>query len=85
MNDDGDKDLDDFAFLDAQIEKVQTSHGRTVEAKGKGYRSIINGILIAPPPDSASKKKDAQSSSALQKKLKASQDDRKAKSKSKKK
>eukprot|EP00584_Thalassiosira_punctigera_P027783 CAMPEP_0172578402 /NCGR_PEP_ID=MMETSP1067-20121228/138716_1 /TAXON_ID=265564 ORGANISM="Thalassiosira punctigera, Strain Tpunct2005C2" /NCGR_SAMPLE_ID=MMETSP1067 /ASSEMBLY_ACC=CAM_ASM_000444 /LENGTH=1025 /DNA_ID=CAMNT_0013371095 /DNA_START=72 /DNA_END=3146 /DNA_ORIENTATION=- len=31
--------LDDMAFLDAQIEKVQTSHGRKIEAKGKGYRS----------------------------------------------
>lgn len=34
-------DLDDMAFLDAQIEKVQTSHGRKVDAKGKGYRSVV--------------------------------------------
>ena len=39
-------DLDDMAFLDAQIEKVQTSHGRKVEAKGKGYRSIVSILHI---------------------------------------
>ena len=40
-NDLDDKD-DDMAFLDAQIEKVQTSHGRKIEAKGKGYRSLVS-------------------------------------------
>lgn len=39
-------DLDDIAFLDAQIEKVQTSHGRTIDAAGKGYRTIVS-ILSA--------------------------------------
>jgi hypothetical protein len=37
--------LDDMAFLDAQIEKVQTSHGRKIEAKGKGYRSVVSLLL----------------------------------------
>jgi len=37
--------LDDMAFLDAQIEKVQTSHGRKIEAKGKGYRSVVSLLV----------------------------------------
>lgn len=37
-------DLDDIAFLDAQIEKVQTSHGRTIDAAGKGYRTIVSTL-----------------------------------------
>ena len=39
-------DLDDMAFLDAQIEKVQTSHGRTIDASGKGYRTIVSPLCI---------------------------------------
>ena len=38
-------DLDDMAFLDAQVEKVQNSHGRQVAGSGKSYRTIVNGIL----------------------------------------
>ena len=38
---------DDMAFLDAQIEKVQTSHGRQVDAKGKGYRSVVSLFCVA--------------------------------------
>jgi hypothetical protein len=41
-----DSSLDDMAFLDAQIDQVQNSHGRKVEGKGAGYRTMINGILI---------------------------------------
>jgi hypothetical protein len=37
-------DLDDIAFLDAQIEKIQTSHGRTIDAAGKGYRTIVSTL-----------------------------------------
>lgn len=36
------EDLDDMAFLNAQIEKVQTSHGRKIVAKGKEYRSVVS-------------------------------------------
>jgi hypothetical protein len=39
--------LDDMAFLDAQIEKVQTSHGRKIEARGKGYRSVVSLLLAS--------------------------------------
>lgn len=39
-------DLDDMAFLDTQIEKVQTSHGRTIDASGKGYRTIVSPLRI---------------------------------------
>jgi len=80
--DDGLDDLDDMAFLDAQIEKVQTSHGRKIDGKGAGYRTVMNGILMGkpkPPPE----QKDAKASSALRTKLKQAQDDRKAKSKKK--
>ena len=38
-------DIDDMAFLDAQIDKVQTSHGRKIDAKGKGYRSVVSCVL----------------------------------------
>lgn len=40
--------LDDMAFLDAQIEKIQTSHGRVIEAKGKGYRTIVSPHYQSP-------------------------------------
>ena len=67
---------DDMAFLDAQIEKVQTSHGRKVEGKGQ-YRSIVNGILTSKPPP-REPEKNQRASSALQAKLKQSQDSRKS-------
>jgi ATP-dependent RNA/DNA helicase IGHMBP2 len=76
-------DLDDMAFLDSQIDKVQNSHGRKVEGTG-GYRTIINGILIAKPAP-PSTKKDAKKSAALNAKLQAAQEDRKAKGGKKKK
>ena len=48
-DDKGLDDLDDMAFLDAPIEKVQTSHGRKIEGSGKNYKTIVNGVLIAKP------------------------------------
>ena len=75
-------DLDDMAFLDAQINKVQTSHGRQIDARGSNYRTIMNGVLLAKPTP-AEKTKDARASSALQEKLKQAQDGRKAKTKKK--
>jgi len=80
--DEGLDDLDDLAFLDAQINKVQTSHGRTVNASGSSYKTIINGVLLSKPKP-AGKKKDAKASAALQEKLKKAQDGRKAKDKKK--
>jgi hypothetical protein len=71
-------DLDDMAFLDAQIDKVQTSHGRRIDAKGTGYRTIVNGILLTKPKPEE-KKKDANKAAALQKKLQQAQADRKTK------
>jgi hypothetical protein len=81
--DDATEEMDDMAFLNAQIEKVQTSHGRKIEGKGE-YRTIINGILIGKPP-AREEKKNTQASSALSAKLKQAQDDRKAKKTGKKK
>jgi ATP-dependent RNA/DNA helicase IGHMBP2 len=81
VEDKGMDDLDDMAFLDAQIDKVQNSHGRTVSGKG-GYKSIVNGILLARPKEREAPK---NTRAALQSKLKDSQDGRKAKLKSKKK
>ncbi len=71
--------LDDMAFLDAQIEKVQNSHGRTIEGS-KNYRTIVNGVLIGKPtqPD---KKRDPNKTAALQAKLKQAASSRKAKKK----
>ena len=77
-----DDDLDDMAFLDAQIEQVQTSHGRTIQASGKGYKSIVNGILIAKPKPQE-KKRDSRAAGALSAKIKESERSRKAKSKKK--
>ena len=76
-------DLDDLAFLDAQIDKVQNSHGRKIEAKGKGYRSIVNGVLLSTPQGQTAPKKNKAASSALQNKLKAKAQDRTAKKKKK--
>jgi ATP-dependent RNA/DNA helicase IGHMBP2 len=81
--DDGLNDLDDMAFLDTQIEKVQTSHGRQVVGSGNNYRTVINGILISKPAP-REKEKNTKASAALQSKLKKAQGDRKAKPKKKK-
>jgi len=71
-------DLDDMAFLDAQIDKAQNSHGRKVEGSGKGYRTIVNGILNArPEPRKAPSNQRAASS--LKSKLRDAQNERKAK------
>ena len=77
-SDEGLDELDDMAFLDAQIERVQTSHGRKVEGSGKGYRTVVNGILLAKPTP-PEQKKDARASSSLKTKLQQKQNDRKAK------
>ena len=77
-------DDDDMAFLDAQIDAVQNSHGRNVIGSGKAYRSIINGVLIAKPvskqpvPTSKNIK-----TSALNAKIKAAQESRKTQAKKK--
>ena len=78
---DSSSDLDDMAFLDSHIDKVQNSHGRKVEGTG-GYRTRVNGILIAKPA-AQSINRDAKNSAALKAKLKAAQEDRKAKKKKK--
>lgn len=75
-------DLDDMAFLDSQINKVQNSHGRRIESTGKTYRTVVNGILLSKPKPEE-KKRDANKSSALQQKLQQAQADRKAKLKKK--
>jgi len=74
--------LDDMAFLDTQIQKVQTSHGRKIEARGSNYNTIINGILIAKPKG-VEKKRDDRTSTVLKEKLKKSQHSRRAKKKKK--
>jgi len=81
--DDLDEDLDDLAFLDKQIDKVQNSHGRKVEGSGSNYKTVINGILISKPAPKE-KEKNTRAASALQSKLKQTQTDRKAKPKKKK-
>lgn len=78
--DDVDDGLDDMAFLNAQIEKVQNSHGRKVEGSGKDYRSIVNGILLSKPKPQE-KKKNTAASSQLKAKLNSKSQDRKVKKK----
>jgi len=76
-------DLDDMAFLDAQIEKVQTSHGRKIEATGSNYKTIVNGILISKPKVDTKPKKDTRAASALNSKIRQAQEGRKSKKKKK--
>lgn len=73
-------ELDDLAFLDKQIEKVQTSHGRQMFGSGNNYKTVINGILISKPQP-REKEKNTRASAALQSKIKKAQGDRKAKTK----
>jgi len=73
-------DLDDMAFLDSQIEKVQNSHGRTIEAPGSTYRTILNGVLLTKPKP-AEKKKNTNASMALKQRLKDAERNRKQKQK----
>ena len=75
--------LDDMAFLDAQIEKSQNAHGRKVEGSGRGYRTIVNGILNAPPPV-REMPKNATAAASLKSKIQQAQESRKAKQKKKK-
>ena len=81
--DDAMDDLDDMAFLDAQINKVQNSHGRKVDGKGS-YKSIVNGILLAKPQERAPPK-NTRASASLKTKIKEAQDGRKTQPKKKKK
>ncbi|KAK1745169.1 DNA helicase [Skeletonema marinoi] len=70
--DDVDDGLDDMAFLNAQIDQVQSSHGRKVEGTGN-YRSI--------PKSQQGKKKNTAASSQLKAKLNSKSQDRKVKKK----
>ena len=72
------EELDDMAFLDAMIVKSENSHGRKVEGSGKGYKTIVNGILNSRPTPKEAPKND-RASNALKSKLKQAQDGRKAK------
>ncbi|KAG7341913.1 DNA-binding protein SMUBP-2 [Nitzschia inconspicua] len=76
-------DLDDMAFLDAQIEKVQNAHGRKVVGSGKQYKTIVNGILNARP-EPTGKAKNSKASSMLQSKLREAESSRKKKTQKKK-
>ena len=73
-------DLDDLAFLDAQISNVQNSHGRKIEGSGNNYRTIINGILVAKPK-APEKRKDQRASNSLNSKIKQAERNRKSKKK----
>jgi ATP-dependent RNA/DNA helicase IGHMBP2 len=61
-------DLDEMAFLDAQIEKSQNAHGRKVVGNGKNYRTVVNGILNSAP-EPRPKTKNNLASAALRSKL----------------
>lgn len=77
-------DLDEMAFLDAQIDKSQNAHGRKVVGTGKGYRTIVNGILNARPEARAAPT-NTRAAASLQSKLKEAQNGRRAKAPAKKK
>jgi hypothetical protein len=76
--------LDDMAFLDANIDQIQNSHGRNIDATGNAYCTVLNGMLLPKTcPTSTPLKKDPKVAAALQKKLQSAQEDRKAKIKKK--
>jgi hypothetical protein len=75
-------DLDDMAFLDAQIEKSQNTHGRKVVGNGKNYRTVVNGILNSKPVPQ-SKPTNNRASAALRSKLSQAENTRKKKKKKK--
>jgi ATP-dependent RNA/DNA helicase IGHMBP2 len=77
-------DLDDMAFLDAQINNSQNTHGRKVGGSGKGYRTIVNGILNSSPAPRPCNT-NAKATASLQSKMKEAQNARKAKTTKKKK
>jgi ATP-dependent RNA/DNA helicase IGHMBP2 len=80
--DDGLDDLDDMAFLDAQIDKNANAHGRKVIGGGKQYRTVINGILNSRP-EPQPKQTNTKASKSLQGKLREAESARKAKPKKK--
>ena len=80
----GEDQDDDMAFLNAQIQSVQTSHGRRVQGSGNSYKSIINGVLLAKPPP-LEVKKDDKATAMLRAKLKEAEQGRKTKDSGKKK
>jgi ATP-dependent RNA/DNA helicase IGHMBP2 len=77
-------DLDDMAFLDAQIDTAQNAHGRKVGGSGKGYRTIVNGILNASP-DPRPTPTNTRAAASLQSKLQGAQNARRSKNKKNKK
>ena len=77
-------ELDDMAFLDAQIEKSQNTHGRKVVGSGKNYRTVVNGILNSrPEPRPKASNSNNKASAALRAKLNQAGDARKKKKKKK--
>jgi ATP-dependent RNA/DNA helicase IGHMBP2 len=70
--------LDDMAFLEAQIEKSQNAHGRNVVGSGKCYRTIVNGVLNSQPQPKSTPT-NTRAMSSLHARLKQAQSDRKAK------
>ncbi|VEU42681.1 unnamed protein product [Pseudo-nitzschia multistriata] len=64
-----DDDLDDMAFLDAQVARAQNAHGRRVEGSGTAYRTIVHGILNARPEPRHQAPRNARASAALRAKL----------------
>jgi ATP-dependent RNA/DNA helicase IGHMBP2 len=81
MGDSEEDALDDMAFLDQQVAKVQSSHGKKIDATGAKYRSIVNGILLQKPKKIEATKRDDVASSALKQRLKQAEEGRQSKSK----
>jgi len=76
---------DDMAFLDAEIDRVQNSHGRKIDGGGQNYRRIMNGILLPQPKSERALPKNERAAASLRSKLKEAEKGRRTKSTSKKK
>ena len=62
--------LDDMEFLNQEVAKIQSSHGRKIEGTGSNFRTVVNGILLTKPNAQLKTSKDHNKLSlALKEKL----------------
>jgi hypothetical protein len=70
---------DDMAYLDAEILRVQSSHGRRIDGDGKKYLTIVNGVLMSKTKPVDVQTRNSSASIKLNQKLKEAQESRKSK------
>ena len=73
---------EDMEYLNAEISRLQNSHGRKIEAHGKNYLTIVNGVLTNKPKVEQSASKNSSAKIKLDQKIKDAQQLRKSKTES---